>query len=159
LSNRVQAVMIIDQDDHAERRTDECSLRWPLVIASGGMDFRRSFAAFGAIALIACCATVQSQEPAASKTVADVDGSDLDRQLRERGGKIAALSESEREKLRAAEAKAVDDPAVKAALAKRDEVIKEFRAVLRESMLKADPSLRSVLSNLTPSADDGTDTP
>src|SRR5437868_4447370 len=73
-----------------------------------------------AIALITLSSAAFAQDnaaPAKSDGMSEVDGSDLSRQLRDRADKIAALTDEEREKLRLAHMKAMDDPAVKAALA------------------------------------------
>lgn len=80
-----------------------------------------------------------------------------------RGGKggFENLTEAEKEKLMAAREKAKDDPAVKAAKAKRDaaatpeerqEAGEAHRQILNETILKIDPSLEPVLKKLGPPA-------
>ena len=110
-----------------------------------------------AIALITFSSAALAQDnaaPAKSDAMSEVDGSDLSRQLRDRADKIAALTDDEREKLRLAHLKAMDDPAVKAALAKRAPALQEFRAALRESMLKAEPSLEPLIRERPQQAED-----
>lgn len=76
------------------------------------------------------------------------DGSDLRREVRERDERINKLSTDDQLKLRAAEQKAAEDPAVKAALEKRNKAIQEFRAALRASMIKADPTVAPILEKV-----------
>lgn len=78
----------------------------------------------------------------------EVDGSDLRREVREREERINKLSIEEQLKLRAAQQKAAEDPAVKAALEKRNKAIEEFRAALRASMIKADPTVQPILDKV-----------
>ena len=78
----------------------------------------------------------------------EVDGSDIDKQLTEREGKINKLTLEEQLKLRAAQQKAVEDPAVKEALERRTQAIEEFRKALHDSMVKADPTLEAILAKV-----------
>ena len=78
----------------------------------------------------------------------EVDGSEIDKQLTEREGKINKLTLEEQLKLRAAQQKAAEDPAIKAALEKRNLAIEEFRKALHESMVKADPALEAILAKI-----------
>ena len=78
----------------------------------------------------------------------DVDGSDVRREAREREEKVNKLSIEEQLKLRAAEQKAAEDPAVKAALEKRNKAINEFRVALRAGMIKADPTIEPILQKV-----------
>lgn len=84
----------------------------------------------------------------ASVSAQEVDGSDLRRDVRERNERVNKLSTEEQLKLRAAEQKAANDPYVKAALEKRNKAIQEFRAALRASMIKADPTVEAVLEKV-----------
>jgi Spy/CpxP family protein refolding chaperone len=77
-----------------------------------------------------------------------VDGSDIDGQLTNRETKINKLTIEEQLQLRAAQQKAVEDPAVKAALAKRDEAIEGFRKALHDSMVKSDPKIEAILQKV-----------
>lgn len=77
-----------------------------------------------------------------------VDGSDIDGQLTNRESKINKLTIEEQLQLRAAQQKAVEDPAVKEALAKRDEAIEGFRKALHDSMVKADPKVEAILQKI-----------
>ena len=52
---------------------------------------------------------------------------------------VSKLSLEEQLKLRAAQQKAAEDPAVKAAIAKRNQAIEEFRQAMHDSMVKAIP--------------------
>ena len=78
----------------------------------------------------------------------EMDGSDVRRDLRERNERVSKLSTEDQLKLRGAEQKAAEDPAVKAALERRDAAIREFRATLRASMIKADPSVKPILEKV-----------
>jgi hypothetical protein len=84
-----------------------------------------------------------------------LDGSDLDAQLNEREEKINKLSIEEQLKLRAAQQKATEDPAVIEALKKRNEAIAEFRMALRNSMIKSDPAMAAILDKLAVGASPG----
>lgn len=77
-----------------------------------------------------------------------MDGSDLRREVRERDERVNKLSTEEQLKLRAAEQKAAEDPEVKAALEKRNKAIQEFRAAIRASMIKADPTVAPILQKV-----------
>jgi hypothetical protein len=85
----------------------------------------------------------------------EVDGSDLRREVREREERVNKLSIEEQLKLRAAQQKAAEDPAVKAALEKRNKAIEEFRAALRASMIKSDPSVQPILDKVAIGAKQG----
>ena len=77
-----------------------------------------------------------------------LDGSDVGKELRERDERINKLSVDEQLKLRAAQQEAAKDPAVLAALKKRNEAINEFRAAIRAAMIKADPSVEAILQRV-----------
>lgn len=62
--------------------------------------------------------------------------------------RFANLSADEREKLKAARQKAMQDPLVQAAQEKRRQADKEFRDTLHASMLKADPSIQPILDKM-----------
>jgi hypothetical protein len=85
----------------------------------------------------------------------EVDGSDLRREVREREERVHKLSIEEQLKLRAAQQKAAEDPTVQAALEKRNKAIQEFRAALRASMIKSDPTIQPVLDKLAVGAKPG----
>ena len=78
----------------------------------------------------------------------EVDGSDVLRQARERDERVGKLSLEDQLKLRAAEQTAAQDPGVLAALEKRNQALREFRATLRAAMLKADPSIAKILDQV-----------
>ena len=78
----------------------------------------------------------------------EVDGSELQREVRERQERISKLSVEDQLKMRAAQQKAVEDPVVKAALEKRNQAIMEFRAALQASMIQSDPSLAPILEKV-----------
>jgi hypothetical protein len=78
----------------------------------------------------------------------ELDGSDLRREVREREERVNKLSVEEQLKLRAAQRRAAEDPAVKAALEKRNKAIQEFRAALRAGMIRSDPSVQSILDKV-----------
>lgn len=90
-----------------------------------------------------------------SSQLNEVDGGALADQLREREGKIRLLPEEERTALRAAQQKALEDPAVKEALAKRDAAMAEFQQAFRDSMVKAEPEVAPILQKLAGGAGRG----
>jgi|SRR5947209_1985302 len=69
-----------------------------------------------------------------------------------RGGRwqqrLANLSPEEREKLKAARQKAMQDPSVQAAHEKMRQARREFMASMRAAMLKADPAIQPVLEKI-----------
>jgi hypothetical protein len=69
-----------------------------------------------------------------------------------RGGRwqqrLANLSPEERERLKAARQKAMQDPAVQAAHEKMRQVRQEFMTSMHAAMLKADPSIQPVLNKI-----------
>ena len=69
-----------------------------------------------------------------------------------RGGhwqqRLANLSPEEREKLKAARQKAMQDPSVQAAHEKMRQARKEFITAMRGAMLKADPTIQPVLDKI-----------
>jgi Spy/CpxP family protein refolding chaperone len=65
----------------------------------------------------------------------------------------ANLSADEREKMKAARAKAATDPSVKSAKQKLREARNEFRSSMRAAMLKADPSIEPILQKLPKAGD------
>jgi len=69
-----------------------------------------------------------------------------------RGGhwqqRLANLSPEEREKLKAARQKAMQDPSVQAAHEKMREARREFVTAMRGGMLKADPTIQRVLDKI-----------
>ena len=67
---------------------------------------------------------------------------------------LANLTADERARLRAAHEKALADPAVLAAREKLRQARREFREVLRPALLKADPSIQTVLEKLRPERPD-----
>ena len=77
-----------------------------------------------------------------------LDGSDLRKEVRERDERVNKLSTEDQLKLRAAEQKATQDPEVKAALEKRNKAIQEFRAAVRASMIKSDPTVQPILEKV-----------
>lgn len=62
---------------------------------------------------------------------------------------LNAISGEEREKLRAAKKQAMRDPAVQAANERRKQADAEYRELLHREMLKADPSLKTLLDKIT----------
>lgn len=69
-----------------------------------------------------------------------------------RGGRwqqrLANLTPEEREKLKAARQKAMQDPSVQAAHEKMRQARKDFMAAMHGAMLKADPSIQPVLDKI-----------
>jgi Spy/CpxP family protein refolding chaperone len=64
------------------------------------------------------------------------------------GQRMANLSPQDRQKLEAAQQKAMQDPAVQAASEKMKQARKEFRDAMRAAMLKADPSIQPILDKM-----------
>jgi hypothetical protein len=64
------------------------------------------------------------------------------------GGGFENLSEDERQKLTSAREKAENDVAVRAAEEKKREASEEYREVLREAMIKHDPSVAPLLEKM-----------
>ncbi|HEY2124412.1 MAG TPA: hypothetical protein VGG94_03015 [Chthoniobacterales bacterium] len=62
--------------------------------------------------------------------------------------KLASLSPAEREELRSAHAKAIQDPAVMAAQVKMRQARREYREAMRAALLKADPAIQPVLNKI-----------
>lgn len=61
---------------------------------------------------------------------------------------VGKLTLDEQLKLRAAQQKAAEDPAVKAAIAKRNQAIEEFRQAMNDSMVKEDPKMKAILEKI-----------
>lgn len=78
----------------------------------------------------------------------ELDGSELRRELLERAERVNKLSIEDQLKLRAAEQKAAEDPEVKAALEKRNKVLDEYRATVRAAIVRADPTVKSILERV-----------
>src|SRR4051812_7247063 len=78
----------------------------------------------------------------------EVDGSELQREINARDARVAKLSLEEQLKLRAAQQKAAEDPIVKAAMEKRNQAVEEFRAAVRASMIKSDPTVEPILNKV-----------
>ena len=62
--------------------------------------------------------------------------------------RLANLSPQEREKLKSARQKAMQDPSVQAAHEKMRQARKEFITSIRAAMVKADPSVQPVLAKI-----------
>jgi hypothetical protein len=62
--------------------------------------------------------------------------------------KLANLSPTERQQLKTAHQKAMQDPVVRAAQNRMREAHKEYRNAMRASMLKADPTIQPVLNKI-----------
>ena len=84
-----------------------------------------------------------------------LDGSDLRMEEREREARIIKLPAEEQVKLQAAQEKAVQDPEVIAAIEKRNKALQEFSVVLRETLLKNDPSIQVILDKIAAGASPG----
>ena len=78
-----------------------------------------------------------------------LDGTDINEELMEREAKINRLTTEEQLVLRAAQLKAAEDPAVKAALEKRNQAIEEFRKTMHGALLKADPKVEKILERIS----------
>lgn len=78
----------------------------------------------------------------------EVENSDANRPTIGQEDSRNKLSLDEQLKLRAAQQKAVEDPAVKEALAKRDAAVEAFRQALHDSMVKSNPALEAILAKI-----------
>jgi Spy/CpxP family protein refolding chaperone len=67
---------------------------------------------------------------------------------RHRTERLANLPPEERQKLKAAHEKAMQDPGLKAAQDKLRQARKEFRDSMRAAMLKADPTIQPILDKM-----------
>jgi hypothetical protein len=77
-----------------------------------------------------------------------LDGSDLQKDQRVLQEKIGSLPIEDQLLLRAAEQEASADPAVIAALQRRNKAIEEFRFALRASMIKSNPKVEAILAKV-----------
>ena len=66
----------------------------------------------------------------------------------EKKGWMADLTPEEKQKLKAAHQKAMQDPAVKSAEATKETDKKGFHKAVREAMLRADPSIQPILEKM-----------
>ncbi len=98
------------------------------------------------IAILNVAPIAGAQERETARPV--LDGSDINRQLAERQEKIEKLSPAERKLFEAAGEAAREDPVVQAALAKREQAIREFQDALWKSIVQADPSLALSLTRM-----------
>jgi hypothetical protein len=82
-----------------------------------------------------------AQDPVAGSTA----GEQQSAQPEENSGKLTI---DEQLKIRAAQQKASEDPAVKAALEKRNQAIEDLRVALHNGMVKADPRVEPILAKI-----------
>jgi hypothetical protein len=100
------------------------------------MKCKSSLLALGFLAMIQLTPLARSQ---------DSESFDLEHDVRERQERFGKLSTEDQLKIRAAQVAAAADPAVRKAAQKRNQAIQEFRAAMRASMLKADPTIAPIL--------------
>ena len=118
------------------------------------------------IALLAACAGLPAaglfaQAPAASPSPAVTPSvsvpagpaTDATAGMREKGRRamqerLSALTPEEREKLKAAHRKAMEDPALKTAEANRATDKRGYREAMRAAMLRADPTVGPILEKM-----------
>jgi hypothetical protein len=114
---------------------------------------------FGAMRFIlSLCAAfffVASQTALRAADEPERDGSEVEAQLKEAEQQIHKLSLEEQLKIRAAQQKAAEDPAVLEALKKRNEAIAEFRMALRNSIIKSDPKMAEILDKIAVGSNPG----
>jgi hypothetical protein len=101
----------------------------------------------------AAASFVRGEEKSGDAPEVVLDGSDIKHHLRERLAKILRLSRDEQLKLEAATAEAMNDPDVKAALAKRERAMQEFTAALYRGMVRSDPTVAPLLEAMKPRDD------
>jgi len=107
--------------------------------------FTAPLLAAAALATLTCAGAAFAQ---AQQNAAAGDGDGAGRQQWRREQRLALLTPDERTRLKAAHRTALQDPAVQAAKAQRDQTRKAFRQTLRAAMLKADPSIGPTLDKL-----------
>ncbi|MEO7319952.1 MAG: hypothetical protein ABIZ56_13260 [Chthoniobacteraceae bacterium] len=112
------------------------------------MKLQQILSALSVLATLALSPVVTAQDKPNEQNPPEVDGSELDRQLIERLAKLGKLSHEEQAAVREARINADRDPAVQAALAKRNQALQEFQAILAASMIKADPELAPILAKM-----------
>ena len=78
----------------------------------------------------------------------ELDGSDLRKEVLAREERVNKLPYNEQARLGAAQAKALQDPAVQDALKKRNEAMNQFQDAIQAAMLKADPSVAPILEKV-----------
>lgn len=83
----------------------------------------------------------------------DPDQTDVMKELQRREDNAQRLPVEDQLKIRAAQQKALEDAGVKAAMAKRDQAIAEFRTSLRAAMIAADPSVKPILDKVAGGSD------
>jgi hypothetical protein len=100
---------------------------------------------------------VQAQEPAPTATpsvstpdtAASAAPSDKDHAGREgRKGRMAELTPAERQQLKAAHEKALQDPAVKAAEGEKTTDRRAYQKSVHDAMLRADPTIAPILEKM-----------
>ncbi len=91
---------------------------------------------------------VQAEEPNQTATM---------NEFKRREENLGRLSIEDQLKVRAAQQKALEEPAVKAALENRDKAVIEFRAKLRAAMVAADPAVKPILEKIAQGTDPGLD--
>ena len=119
------------------------------------MKRRALFFLLATLATVSLAPVARAQTEEKTEAVPEVDASELNRQLRERQAKINKLSPEEQQILRAAREKALSEPAVQAARAKRDQALREFRAALLTGLLKSDPTIGPVIRKMQAGAQRG----
>jgi hypothetical protein len=87
----------------------------------------------------------------------DPDQTAATKEFKRREENVGRLSIDDQLKIRAAQQKALEDPAVKAALENRDKATIEFRAKLRAAMVAADPAVKPILEKIAQGTDPGLD--
>ncbi len=115
------------------------------------MKIRSLLCTLSLAACLAPLAGAQQQPPAADATAQAPyrhHGFGRGDRRARREQRLAMLTPDERAKLKAAHRAAMQDPAVQAAKAQRDENRRAFRQTMRAALLKADPSLGPTLDKL-----------
>ncbi|MGI8437575.1 MAG: hypothetical protein ACR2NX_11830 [Chthoniobacterales bacterium] len=117
------------------------------------MTLTRSFHFLVAISFLCVGMLASGQSLSNEPPLSAIEGSDLTGQLQERQAKIEGLSADEQKLLLETRNKAMEDPAVKAALAARNEAANAFNAAVLASMIQSDPTVAAALQKvMTPSA-------
>ncbi|MEY2439759.1 MAG: hypothetical protein QOI34_1144 [Verrucomicrobiota bacterium] len=81
-------------------------------------------------------------------TIRAQESKSVGKETRRSEGRWGNLSAEERDKMKAAHKKAMQDPSVEAARQKLRQARNEFRDALHAAMLKADPTIQPILQKL-----------
>ncbi len=105
--------------------------------------------------LLVSLAGAQTPTPSPQAVLGGLDGNALAAQLSERQQRIAKLSSEDQIRLRAAQQRALEDPAVQEAIKDRDRAMGDFQAAFIAGLLKSDPEIAAILDKLRSGVEKG----